>query len=174
MSSSVITVREDDNIELVAKLMTEHDVGSIVVIDSRGYPSGMITERDLVIRVTAKNYLPKKIKSKEVMSIPLRTIDLNVDIQEAAKRMQKYSIRRLIVLDKDKMVGIISSKDIVAITPALIEIIMEKARITQGLPPIKETSSSGYCDRCRQWSDPLVNKEGKFICEDCRIELEAE
>ncbi len=174
MSSPVKTVFEDDSVEHVAKLLAERDIGSIVVIDRKGKPVGIITERDIVIRVASKNFLPSKVKAKAAMTSPPKTIDVSVDIQEAAKLMQQYDIRRLVVMDKGEMVGIISSRDIIAITPALIEIIMEKASITQGLPPVKDISSAGYCDRCRQWSDTLVSKDGRFICEDCRIELEAE
>lgn len=174
MSSPVTTVLEDESVEHVAKLIAERDIGSIVVTDRKGNPVGMMTERDIVIRVAAKNLLPSKVKAREAMTSPLRTVNVDMDIKEAAKMMRQYDIRRLIVMDKGKMAGIISSRDIVAITPALIEIIMEKASITQGLPPVKDMSSAGYCDRCRQWSDTLVNVEGRFICEECRIELEAE
>ena len=174
MSSPVTTIFEDDSVEHVAKLIAQRDIGSIVVTDRKGNPVGMITERDIVIRVASKNLLPSKVKAKEAMTSPLRTVDVDMDIKEAAKLMQQYDIRRLIVMYQGKMVGIISSRDIIAITPALIEIIMEKASITQGLPLVKEMSSAGYCDRCRQWSDTLVSVDGRFVCEDCRIELEAE
>ena len=117
--------------------------------------------------------IASKVKAKKVMSSPLITIAPNVDIKEAALIMKKFSIRRLVVMDKAEIDGIISSRDIVAITPALIEIIMEKARITQP-PLIREKSSAGYCDRCGEWSDILVSREGKFICEECRIELDSE
>ncbi|MFH0896772.1 MAG: CBS domain-containing protein [Candidatus Bathyarchaeota archaeon] len=174
MSSPVTTVFENDSVAHVAKLIAERDIGSIVVIDRKGNPVGIITERDIVTRIASKNLLPSEIKANDAMTSPLKTIDINMDIKEAAKLMQQYDIRRLVVIDKNKMVGIISSRDIIAITPALIEIIMEKASITQGLPPVKEMSSASYCDRCGQWSDTLVNKDGRFICEECRIELEAE
>ena len=175
MSSPVTTVFEDESVEHVAKLIAEQDIGSIVVTNGEGNPVGVITERDIASRVAAKNLLPRKVKAKDVMSSPLRTIEPSTDIKEAAEMMRKYGIRRLAVMDKGRMAGIISSRDIVAITPALIEIIVEKARITQSAPLVTESSSAaGYCDRCGQWSDTLVSTEGKFICEDCRIELESE
>ena len=172
MSSPVVTVLEDDNVNQVAKLLTDSDIGSIVVADLNGNPVGMITERDIVTRIAAKNLLPVKVKAKEVMSSPLKTIDSNADIIEAANRMREYSIRRLIVMDGREMVGVVSSRDIVTIMPALIGIIVEKARMTQRLPLIMKTSSAGYCDRCTQWSNTLENVNGTFICEECRIDLE--
>lgn len=174
MSSPVITVFEDDKVERVAKLMAKHDIGSIIITDHKENPVGLITERDLALRVTVKDLLPSKIKAKKVMSSPLRTIDLNIDITECAKMMQKYNNRRLVVMDKGKMIGIVSSKDIVAITPTLIEILMEKARINPSLTISRKASLAGYCERCRQWYDSLVNVDGRYICEECSIEFGSE
>jgi len=174
MTSPVVTVSENDTIELVAKLMDIHDLGSIIVTDSRGNPVGIITERDIVKRVAAKNLLPNKVKAGKVMSSPLIVIGPEADINDAAKKMSRHGIRRLVVMDHGKMVGIVSSKDIVAITPALIEIIAEKARITQGPPIPNGFVSTGYCNRCRQWSENLMEVDGSFLCEECRIESEAE
>jgi len=169
MAYPVISVYEDDTVDHVAKLIADQDIGSIVVINTIGKPVGLITERDIVIRVTSKNLIPSKVKAKEIMTSPLRTTEPDKDIKEAAEIMNKHKIRRLIVMQKGIMVGIVSSRDIIAITPALIEIIVERARITR-VPLITETSSTaGYCDKCRQWSDTLLNKEGKFICEECQI-----
>lgn len=170
MRSQVITVLESDSTEAVAKLMEKHDIGSIIVTDDKGNPVGIITERDIVKRVTAKNLLPKKVKAGEVMSTPLVVIEPEADINDAAKKMSKREIRRLVVMDGKKMVGIVSSKDIVAITPALIEIITEKARITQGPTIPRGFISAGYCDGCRQWSESLMEVDGRFLCEACRIE----
>jgi CBS domain-containing protein len=171
MTRPVVTVFEDDTIDNVAKFIAGHNIGSIVVVNQERYPVGVITERDIAIRIVAKNLRPSNVKAKEAMSSPLRTIDANTDIREAAKRMQRHGIRRLVVMNKGKMVGIVSSRDIVEVTPTLIEILMEKARITPSTPLIKELFSTGYCDRCRQWSDTLMNVDGRFICEECRIEL---
>jgi hypothetical protein len=108
------------------------------------------------------------------MSSPIRTIHLSADIKDAAKRMQKYGIRRVVVMDKGAMVGILSSRDIIEVTPALIEILMEKARITRGPPLIRKRSSAGYCDRCRQWSENLLSIDGEYLCEECHATLKEE
>jgi CBS domain-containing protein len=174
MAAPVVTVLEDDNLETVARLMDEKKLGSIIVTDSETHPVGIITERDIVARVTAKNLLPRNVKAKEVMSSPLRTISPEADIKEAAEEMHRHDIRRLVVIDKGKMIGIISSKDIVGITPSLMEIIAEKARITSTpLLPLG-TEAAGSCERCGQWSDTLREVEGRFLCDECRIELSSE
>ncbi|MCS7120310.1 MAG: CBS domain-containing protein [Nitrososphaerota archaeon] len=173
MTSPVITVKEDTPSSEVAKLMKKHDVGCIIVTSAENKPIGIITERDLAERVVANDLKPSKISAKKIMSSPLITIDADQTISEAARRMSLQNIRRLAVMHKGELAGIISSKDILAVTPELIEIIRERARIeNQNMEEIEETpSSTGYCDNCGEWSDNLREFEGKFICEECRIEL---
>lgn len=174
MSTPVITALESDSIEAVAKLMDEHNVGSIVVVDDEGRPTGVITERDIVLRVATRSLSAIEVTAKSAMSSPLVTIELKADIKKAAAIMQRENVGRLVIMHKGEMVGIVSDRDIVAITPSLIEIITEKARITRGRLPLKDLSTTGYCERCRQWSTSLKEVDGSFICEECRIELGGE
>jgi len=174
MSSPVITVFESESVEAVAKLMDEHKIGSIVVVDDESHPVGIITERDIAIRVAAKSLLAREVTAKSVMSFPLVTIEPMADIKTVAAIMQREAISRLIVMDKEEMAGIISDRDVVAITPALIEIITERVKITRGRLPLKEFSTIGYCERCRQWSTSLTRVEGRFMCEECNIEFGVE
>jgi len=183
MSSPVITVDEDATAVRVAELMEKHELGCIVVVNKEGKPIGIITERDLVTRVLAKNLKPDTVKAKDVMTTPLITIEPDRTINEAAKKMSRLNIRRLGVVYRGELVGLISSKDILAVMPELIETIYEKALIEsesttqtvlEGETSEEETSLSGYCDRCGGWSDNLKDVDGSFLCEDCRAELEIE
>jgi CBS domain-containing protein len=177
MSSPVFTIDENETVHKAAQLMDKHGVGCIIVTSKQGKPIGIITERDLVVRILARNNQPSKITTKEIMSSPLITIDPDVTLSEAARRMSRLNIRRLGVIYKGNIVGLVSSKDILAITPELIEIIQERARIetgkTEEAPP-EHAPLAGYCDQCGRWSDTLEENEGRFICEDCRAELESE
>ncbi len=176
MSSPVRTVMEHDSVEQAAQKMIANDLGSIVVTDTQGNPVGIITERDVVDRVVAENRVPRKVKAEAVMSRPVHMTAPNADIKEAAESMRNHDIRRLVVMEAGKMVGIVSSKDIVEITPMLLEIISEKTRIThqQLLRPRPVFTSTGYCDQCRQWSDTLLEVNGNFLCEECQADLESE
>lgn len=177
MTSPVITIDENELVNKAAQLMDKNNVGCIIVTSKKGKPLGVITERDLVTRVLAKNARASKLLVKEIMTSPLITVDPDETLSEAARRMSRLGIRRLGVMYKGNLVGLISSKDILAITPELIEIIQEKARIEGGTaveeaawrPPL-----AGYCDQCGRWSDELQEIEGSFLCEDCRTELRAE
>ena len=173
MSSPVITIDENGTVEKVAQLMDKYQLGCIIVTSKEGKPIGIITERDLIVRVLAKNLLSSKLKAREVMSSPLMTISPDATISEAARMMSRLNIRRLGVVYRGELVGIISSKDILAVTPELIEIIQEKARIESqsSSEEVEYTPLAGYCDRCGAWSDDLKEVEGQFLCEDCRAEL---
>ncbi len=174
MSSPVITVNEDASVNEVARLMEQYKVGCIIVTGRDNKPVGMITERDLVIRVLAKKADPSKTTANEVMTSPLITIDPDGTISEAARRMSQLNIRRLGIVYKGNLVGIISSKDILAVTPELIDIIQERARIEVAEEEFQQHPSAGYCDQCGRWSDTLREVEGNFICEECRIDLKDE
>jgi len=177
MSSPVVTVDEDATVDKAAQLMTDGHIGCIIVTSKDGKPLGIITESDFVTRVLAKNMQPSKLTAKEVMTSPLVTIDPDETLSESARRMSRLNIRRLGVMYKGKLVGILSSKDILAVTPELLEIIQEKARIERGTAMEEGSESAplaGYCERCGGWSDTLTEVEGNFLCEDCRIELKSE
>jgi CBS domain-containing protein len=176
MSSPVVTLEEDETSNKVANLMEENELGC-VILTKNGKPVGIITERDLVIRVLAKNLAPDTVKAKEIMTAPLLTIQPEATISEAARRMSRLNIRRLGVVYKGSLVGLLSSKDILGVMPELIEIIQEKARIAEAAEveenfETEETPLSGYCDRCGVFSENLKDVNGQNLCEDCRIELE--
>ncbi|MGQ9552346.1 MAG: CBS domain-containing protein [Candidatus Bathycorpusculaceae bacterium] len=177
MSSPVVTIKEDAPTNHVAKLMDENDLGCIVVTNKEGRPLGIITERDLVVRVLAKNVKPDTVEAKKIMTSPLVTIEPEATISEAARRMSRLDVRRLGVLYKGQLVGLVSSKDILRVMPELIEIIQEEARIESAnkVEEIEEEAPlTGHCDRCRGWSENLKEVNGEYLCEDCRVELEGE
>ena len=177
MSSPVVALDEDSTSNKVATLMDENALGCVIITNKAGKPVGIITERDLVVRVLAKNLVPDAIKAKEIMTSPLVTIQSEATISEAARRMSGMDIRRLGVIYKGNLVGLISSKDILGVMPELIEIIQERTRIEDAAEAeenmvVEETPLSGYCDRCGVFSQNLKDVNGENLCEDCRIELE--
>jgi len=178
MSSPAITIEENAAANRVAELMDKHVLGCVIVTTSEGKPIGVITERDLVVRILAKNVRPDSLKAEEVMTSPLITIEPDATIPEAARRMSRLNIRRLGVVYKGQLVGIISSKDVLGVMPELLESIQEKALMEgESLAEEAEKESAplaGYCDRCGIWSDTLTEVNGEFLCEDCQADLESE
>ena len=177
MSSPVVTLNEDETSNKIAILMDDNDLGCVIVTNKTGKPVGIITERDLVLRVIAKNLRPDTIEAKEIMTSPLVTVEPEATISEAARRMSRLDIRRLVVVYKGSLVGLVSSRDILAVMPELIEIIKEKTRIesvseAEEALETEEKPLSGYCDSCGVFSEDLRAFNGQNLCEDCRIELE--
>ena len=177
MSSPVVTMDKETPSNKVARVMDENKVGAVVVTNKEGKPLGIITEKDLVIRVLSKNLTPDSVKAKNIMSTPLVTIEPEATVSEAARKMSSMDIRRIGVLYKGNLVGLLSSKDVLSVMPELIEIIQERNRIesadrSEEAEEVEETALSGYCDRCGVYSDDLKDDNGQNLCEDCRIELE--
>jgi CBS domain-containing protein len=176
MSSPVITIDEDETSNKAALSMEKNALGAVIVTNKAGKSIGIITERDLVIRVIAKNLKPDTIKGKEIMTTPLVTIEPEATISDAARRMTRLDIRRLGVIYKGNLLGIISSKDILGVMPELIEIMQERSRIegADRAEEDEETPLSGYCDRCSAYNESLKERNGQNICDECRVELEQE
>ncbi len=176
MTSPVITVREDEPVSKVAQLMDQQNIGCVIVTSRDGKPLGIITERDLVIRVLAKKAESDELLAKNVMTSPLITVNPDETLSNVARTMSRLNIRRLVVMYRGNMVGIISSKDILAVMPELIEIMHEKTRIEgRTMDELSENPPlAGYCDRCGRWSDALQEYEGQFLCSECRLELKKE
>jgi len=177
MSSPVVTTDEETPSNKVARLMDENKVGAVVVTNKEGKPLGIITEKDLVIRVLSKNLAPDAVKAKNIMTTPLVTIEPEATVSEAARKMSSMDFRRIGVLYKGNLAGLVSSKDVLSVMPELIEILQERNRIecadrSEEVEEVDETSLSGYCDRCGVYSDNLKDGNGQNLCEDCRIELE--
>jgi CBS domain-containing protein len=178
MSSPVVTINENAPVNKVAELMDKNDLGCIIVTNKEGKPLGILTERDLVVRVLGKNVKPDSMKAEEVMTSPLITIEPDETISEVARKMSRLNIRRLGVVYKGNLIGLVSSKDVLAVMPELIEIIQEKALIEgeNRAEEAKEESGplTGYCDHCGTWSDNLQEVNGEYLCEDCKAEMESE
>jgi CBS domain-containing protein len=176
MSSPVITVDETETTNNIAVLMSKENLGAVIITNKEKKSIGIITERDLVVRVIAKNNKPDQVKAKEIMTTPLITIEPDATINDAARKMNRLNIRRLGVIYKDDMVGIVSDKDLLSVMPELIEIIQERTRIEEAniTKELEETPQIGYCDQCEVYSEDLKEYNGQNICSECRIELEQE
>jgi signal-transduction protein with cAMP-binding, CBS, and nucleotidyltransferase domain len=97
----------------VAQMMVKKRVGSVIIIDKKSHPIGIITERDIVKRVCLKNVAASRIKLEEIMSAPLITIMSYDSLDTASRIMVKNNIKRLVVLEEDnKITGLLSVTDI--------------------------------------------------------------
>ena len=105
----VSTVLQSTHVSDVAKIMIEQNVGSVVV--TRDYePLGIITERDIVERIVLTNKKVNEIAAQEIMTAPLLTIDSNRTVEDALAIMNKNHLRRLVVVNGNKLVGIVTER----------------------------------------------------------------
>jgi len=111
MTQLVITTKTDSSVREAAELMRKKNVGSIVVT-YEGKPVGIVTERDIVERVVARGLDASKVQMKEVMSKSLITTTGEMPIIEAIRMMQKKKIRRLLIMENKKLIGIITQRDL--------------------------------------------------------------
>lgn len=112
MSKEIVTVDVGDTVYVASKVMAEKQRGYAIVLKT-GKPAGMVTERDLVWKVVAKEIDPSKVRVEEIMASPLITIDPDADLSTAAEIMEKNRIRRLPVTRGDILYGVVSARDIV-------------------------------------------------------------
>jgi len=112
--AEVITASPEATAHEVAILMGESGVGSVVVTGADDCPLGIITDRDLVLRVLAESLDPKKVKAKDIMTGDLLVVEDGTGIYEAVRCARAEGVRRLPIVDCDgKLVGIITADDIV-------------------------------------------------------------
>ena len=109
MTKDVVTIDAKKSIFEAAELMAQKDIGDLVVCEGEK-PVGIITERDFVRRVVAKK-LPLDCKVSEIMSAPLWVVYADNSLNEAARKMVARKVRRLPVLEKNALVGIITATD---------------------------------------------------------------
>jgi CBS domain-containing protein len=173
MKTNLLTVRPKTSIREVAILMKKNGIGNCLVVSEK--PLGIVTESDIIKKVVSENLNANKVTAGEIMSSPLLVIDPYVPLEEAMKTMGKCNIRRLPVVENDKLIGIITHKDISRISPILHEISREWYDISKKDESyIKRQIFSGKCEDCGALQTNLKNIDGRLLCEDCIDALEYE
>jgi len=111
MSRDIMTINDGASALEASRLMAERGIGYLIVLEN-AQPTGMVTERDLVMKIMAKEREPSGVKVSEFMSAPLITIDLNASVEDAVNTMAKHRIRRLPVVLGDVIYGVFTTRDL--------------------------------------------------------------
>jgi CBS domain-containing protein len=111
MTAGVVTAEPERSAVSVARLMRDHRVGSVVIVDPAGSPVAMVTDRDLALRVFAEGASASSAVGEHA-SRPLICGEPEMELDEAAALMVQHRVRRLPVVEGDRLVGIVTLDDI--------------------------------------------------------------
>ncbi len=168
MKRNVITVDPGVSVSDAARIMTNNRVGSVILME-KNTPVGILTVNDIV-SVVAAGKDPKKIHVNEVPKRKTGFVTARPDeqVQTVTKRMLKTGVKRMPVVKDGKLLGIVSDKEVLLVSPELLDILSEKLKMRVETAARTDQSIAGICEGCEGYSDNLRNVGGKWLCESCR------
>jgi CBS domain-containing protein len=175
MTRKVISVKPEDSLHKCAKVMAKERINSILVIEEKKL-IGILTARDILWAMTKKgNTSLKKIKCIDIATRKIAVIKPSSEISEAVNKMKYSNFRRLPVLSKGELIGVLTLKDILAVEPGLYgetKSLMDNIREEETkLERIgKKWPLEGICENCGAFSD-LLKVDEILLCQDCREEM---
>ena len=113
MCKDVITIEDDKNAADAAKIISENDISFLVIIKD-GLPIGVLSEKDFVRNLAAEDKHASDTPISEIMSYKFRWVEPSTQIEDAIQKMLNNNIRRLLVLEDGKLVGVITQTDLAA------------------------------------------------------------
>jgi len=111
MTKNVAYIKPDTTVADAAKLMQQHNVGSIPVCDQTGVV-GVVTDRDIVLRNVTAGQDPKSTRVSTIMTTSIATVSSDTDVNKVGDIMSKNQIRRIPVVDNNSLVGIVALGDL--------------------------------------------------------------
>ena len=112
MSKYVVTISPDENTSVAARMLSRHNVGILPVCTGDGKLQGVVTDRDIVLRCIAADKKPDQTPVKNVMTSRVVTVSPQDDYKQASQKMAQEQVRRILVTDQEKVVGILSLGDL--------------------------------------------------------------
>ncbi len=113
MTKTITTIHYEATASEAAKAMAaDESLEGYTVVLKEGKPVGMVTERDIVNKVLAKDRSPRRTKVAQIMTSPLITVDPDEDLLQASQLMREHHVRKLVVIRGDIIYGILTAKDI--------------------------------------------------------------
>ena len=111
MTSDVVTAMPETTLEEIAMMMKTEDTGAIPVVDE-GELVGIVTDRDIVLRCVAEGRDPSEVSAEEILSEEVEVVDRDTEVTEALDIMGRRQVRRLPVVEKGELVGMVSLGDL--------------------------------------------------------------
>ncbi len=131
MVKEVITIDEKSTVKEAADIMNRFEIGCLIVT-KKGKALGILTERDLLKRIVSQTRSPRTTKVQAVMSKPLIVVEPDMELEEAAKLMFKLKIKKLPVVEKGQLMGLVTLTDLARFQPQMIRILK---RLSEKMAP---------------------------------------
>lgn len=175
MTRSPVTISPSLSIIDCCKVMIRKRVGSLVLVDNKKI-RGLLTEKDIVWALTKKS--PSdfgKIKASDIAAKKIKTVKPTLELSKALRLMKRYGFRRLPVVFKNQLVGMVTIKDILRIEPTLYPTISEVMEIKDAEEKLKrreslsgrsESTRQGICEECGNF-DWLSKVDNRVMCVSC-------
>ena len=172
MTRNPVTIAPEASLLDCAKKMLKNKVGGLPIIDKNKILIGFISQKDIlwaIIKKSGKDF--NKIKARDISTKKLTTISPKASIEEALKKIRKY--KRLPVVQKGKLIGLLTAKDILNFKPEFypefeeLSKIREESEKLKRIKKFKERIFEGICEECGNYSSLYKSGEG-MVCESCR------
>jgi CBS domain-containing protein len=112
MNRKVVVISPKESVSKAASVMASRDIGCIVSVET-GKPVGILTERDILKKVTARGIDPKSLRVRDVMTRKIISLDSRKTIEEAVDLLEQKKIKRLPIIEKGSLIGIVTLTDLV-------------------------------------------------------------
>ncbi|MDO7722505.1 MAG: CBS domain-containing protein, partial [Nitrosopumilus sp.] len=111
MQKNVITIELEKTAQYASTILKDNDISFLVVVED-SKPVGIVSERDIVRKIVAENKEASKIQLESIMSKKFKWVEPNSSIESAVQKMLNNNIRRLVVLEDENLVGVITQTDL--------------------------------------------------------------
>lgn len=176
MTRNPITVTPSTNLLDCAKKMIRKKVGSLILVDKENNFKGIISEKDIlwaIIKKSKKNL--SEINAEDLSPKKIQKINSSLPLIEVIKKIKKSKFERFPVVHEGKLVGLITTRDILNFNPEIYPEIGEFSKIREESKKLKriekvkegETIKEGVCDVCGR-KDLLYRSGEKQVCEKCK------
>ena len=175
MTRDPIVIKPDTNLLECAKRMVKKRVGSLLIADNKNLV-GIISEKDILWALVKKSKKGlKEIKAIDISPKKIQKIRPEVNLKEAIEKMKKLKVERMPVVHDDRLVGMITVRDILSFHPELYPELEEFAKIreeSKKLKRIKEAQKreivrDGFCEGCGE-KGVLHRFNGMLLCDSCK------
>ena len=174
MTQNFSSVTPKSSLHECAKKMAKERLNSMLITENKKL-IGILTSRDILWALSKKPSIDlKKIKAMDIATKKLAIIKPSADISQAIKKMQSLNFRRLPVLSKGEVIGVITLKDVLRVAPELYEEVSSFLNVKEEARKIHDSQAEypeeGFCDNCGAFNE-LLKVYDNLLCPDCREEL---